>query len=74
MSRIDIEAARERIVQLEDVDGVLRSDLLQIRDRVEGTENGIGLVRKQLAHIEMYGKQYDYCLHNGTQKIVRSNH
>ena len=53
MSRIDIEAARERIVQLEEVDGVLRNDLVQLRDRIDVSENGIGLIRKQLAQIEM---------------------
>ena len=53
MSRIDIEAARERIVQLEEVDGVLRNDLVQLRDRIDVSENGIGLIRKQLGQIEM---------------------
>ena len=30
MSRVDIDSARERILQLEDVDNVLRNDLLQV--------------------------------------------
>ena len=53
MSRIDLEAAKERIVQLEEETGLLRSDAVQQRDRLDGTENGIGSIRKQLAQIEM---------------------
>ena len=53
MGRIDIDAARERIVQLEEDDGVLRSELAQLRDRNDVSENGVGLIRKQLAQLEM---------------------
>ena len=53
MGRIDIDAARERIVQLEEEDGVLRSEMVQLRDRIDVSENGIGLIRKQLAQADM---------------------
>jgi|LauGreDrversion2_2_1035103.scaffolds.fasta_scaffold334297_1 hypothetical protein len=53
MSRIDIEAAKERIEHQEEVIGGLRSEAVQLRERVDSTENGIGATRKRLAEIEM---------------------
>jgi hypothetical protein len=52
MARIDLEAVRERIVMLEGVDGDLRGELMQLKDRVDGAEASLGMTRKQLEQLD----------------------
>ncbi|GAX83361.1 hypothetical protein CEUSTIGMA_g10786.t1 [Chlamydomonas eustigma] len=54
MSRIDLEAVRERIVMLEGVDGDLRGELMQLKDRVDGAEASLGMNRKHLEQLDTH--------------------
>lgn len=54
MARADIDGLKERALLLEDVDTGLRSDLAQLRDRQDSTDNSINMAASLISKLEMW--------------------